>query len=133
DPLAGVVHWERALRAAHQRQGDEAVALTKLLVSARADRGGVPVSKERLDAVVKEFDFAGYFATSAKEGWRVGELRAAIESAIPWDELPTVTSSALFATIKSLSDRGQGNRTTVSPGGPAVRGLRSAKSGGDRG
>ena len=93
DPLAGVVHWERALRAAHQRQGDEAVPLTKFLVSARADRGGVPVSKERLDALVKEFDFAGYFATSAKEGWRIGELRAAIESAIPWDELPTVTSS----------------------------------------
>src|SRR5207248_7222815 len=45
DPLAGVVHWERALRAAHQRQGDEAVPLTKFLVSARADRGGVPVSK----------------------------------------------------------------------------------------
>jgi hypothetical protein len=101
DPLAGVVHWERALRAAHQRQGEEAVPLTKFLVSARADRGGVPVSKERLDALVKEFDFAGYFATSAKEGWRVGELRAAIESAIPWDELPTVTSSTLFATIKS--------------------------------
>jgi hypothetical protein len=101
DPLAGVVHWERALRAAHQRQGDEAVPLTKFLVSARADRGGVPVSRERLDALVKEFDFAGYFATSAKEGWRIGELRAAIESAIPWDELPTVTSSELFATIKS--------------------------------
>ena len=81
DPLAGVVHWERALRAAHQRQGDEAVPLTKFLVSARADRGGVPVSKERLDALVREFNFAGYYATSAKEGWRIGELRAAIERA----------------------------------------------------
>jgi WD40 repeat protein len=39
DPLAGVVHWERALRVAHQRQGDEAVPLVKILVSARADRG----------------------------------------------------------------------------------------------
>ena len=28
-------------------------------------------------------------------------MRAAIERAIPWDELPTVTSSKLFATIKS--------------------------------
>lgn len=101
DPLAGVVHWDRALRAAHQRQGDEAVPLTKLLVSARADRGGVPVSKERLDALIKEFDFAGYYATSAKEGWQIEELRAAIERAIPWDELPTVTSSELFATIKA--------------------------------
>ena len=101
DPLAGVVHWDRALRAAHQRQGEEAVPLTKLLVSARADRGGVPVSKERLDALIKEFDFAAYYATSAKEGWLVEELRAAIERAIPWHELPTVNSSELFATIKS--------------------------------
>ena len=101
NPLAGVVHWERALRTAHQRQGDEAVPLTKFLVSARADRGGVPVSKERLDELIKEYSFAAYYATSAKEGWRIDELRAAIERAIPWDELPTVTSSELFATIKS--------------------------------
>ena len=102
DPLAGVAHWERALRVAHQRQGGEVVPLTKILVSARADRGGVPISKERLDALVTEFDFAGYYATSAKEGWQIDALRAAIERAIPWDELPTVTSSALFATIKSF-------------------------------
>ena len=101
DPLAGVVHWDRALRAAHQRQGEEAVPLAKLLVSARADRGGVPVSKERLDALIKEFDFAAYYATSAKEGWQVEELRAAIERANSRGQLPTVTSSALFATIKS--------------------------------
>jgi len=101
DPLAGVVHWERALRVAHQRQGSEAVPLTKFLVSARADRGGVPVSKERLEELIKEFDFAGYFATSAREGWQIDELRAAIERTIPWDELPTVTSTELFATIKS--------------------------------
>ena len=101
DPLAGVIHWERALRTAHQRQGDEAVPFTKFLVSARVDRGGVPVSKERLDELIKEFDFAGYYATSAKEGWQIDELRTAIERAIPWDELPTVTSSELFATIKS--------------------------------
>src|SRR5215510_2810953 len=53
DPLAGVVHWDRALRAGHQRQGSEAVPLTKFLVSARADRGGVPVSKERLEALLR--------------------------------------------------------------------------------
>src|SRR5215469_14251050 len=100
DPLAGVVHWERALRTAHQRQGEVAVPLTKFLVSARADRGGVPVSRDRLDALVKESNFAGYYATSAKEGWQIEELRTAVEQAIPWDDLPTVTSSELFATIK---------------------------------
>jgi len=101
DPLTGVMHWERALRTAHQRQGSEAVPLTKFLVSARTDRGGVPVSKDRLDELIKDLDFAGYFATSAKEGWQIDELRTAIERAIPWDELPTVTSSELFVTIKT--------------------------------
>jgi len=57
----------------------------------------------------------------------VEELRAAIESATSWDELPTVTSPRL-ATIQVLPDRGQENRTAVSPGGPAVRGLPLGKS-----
>lgn len=102
DPLAGVIHWDRALRVARQRQGDEAVPLTKILVSARADRGGAPISKERLEALIREFDFDGYYATSAKEGWQIDNLRAAIQQAIPWDELPTVTSSELFAAIKGF-------------------------------
>ena len=36
-----------------------------------------------------------------RKGGGIEELRAAIERGIPWDELPTVTSSELFATIKS--------------------------------
>jgi hypothetical protein len=88
-PLAGVIHWERALRAAHQRQGGQAVPLTKFLVSARADRGGVPVSKERLEALLKEFDFAGYYATSAKEGWQIEELRTAFPCPMTLDLGPS--------------------------------------------
>jgi len=118
DPLSGVVHWDRALRAAHQRQGGEAVPLSKFLVSARADRGGVPVSKERLDELIKGLDFAGYYATSAKEGWQIAELRAAIERAIPWDELPTVTSSQLFATIKSYLLEVKSTGQLLAPAGP---------------
>ena len=102
DPLAGVRHWERALRLAHQRQGSQSVPMKKFLVSARSDRGTVSVSKERLESVVKEFGFDGYFETSAKEGWQIQELRAAIETAIPWDDLPVVTSEELFARIKAF-------------------------------
>jgi class 3 adenylate cyclase/GTPase SAR1 family protein len=102
DPLAGVRHWERALRVAHQRQGAQAVPIVKFLVSARADRGGVSVSKDRLDALIKEFGFAGYFECSAKEGWQIQELKTAIERAIPWGDLPVVTSSELFASIKAF-------------------------------
>jgi len=102
DPLAGVRHWERALRLAHQREGGSGVPMMKFLVSARTDRGTVSVSKERLQALIEEFKFDAYFETSAKEGWKINELRAAIEEAIEWEKLPEVLSSQLFADIKSF-------------------------------
>jgi small GTP-binding protein len=102
DPLAGVRHWERALRVAHQRQDSHSVPAKRFLVSARADRGGVSVSKERIQAVREEFGFDGYFETSAREGWQITELRAAIEAAIPWSDLPVVTSEKLFERIKAF-------------------------------
>lgn len=102
DPLAGVRHWERALRLAHQRQGSGGVPMKKFLVSARNDRGGVAIGDDRLQVILKEFGFDGYFKTSAKEGWEIPELRTAIEQAIPWEELPEVSSSKLFGDIKSF-------------------------------
>ncbi len=102
DPLAGVRHWECALRLAQQRQGDQVIPLRKFLVASRVDRGGVPVTKERVDNFIKDFGFDGYFETSAREGWKIKELREAIERAIPWDELPVVTSSELFANLKEF-------------------------------
>ncbi|MFZ3149900.1 MAG: TIR domain-containing protein [Methanothrix sp.] len=102
DPLAGVRHWERALRLAQQRQGTSSVPMKKFLVSARNDRGGVSISEERMLAILKEFGFDGYFKASAMEGWQINELRSAIEQAIPWEDLPEVSSSQLFADIKSF-------------------------------
>ena len=102
DPLAGVRHWERALRLAHQRQGSGGVPMKKFLVSARNDRGGVAIGEDRLQTILNEFGFDGYFKTSAKEGWQIAKLRAAIEQAIPWEVLPEVSSSQLFAEIKSF-------------------------------
>lgn len=102
DPLAGVRHWVRALRLAQQRQNNSSLPMKKFLVSARNDRGGVSVSKDRLNTLIDEFQFDGYFETSAKEGWQVKELRKAIEDAIEWSFLPDVSSSQLFADIKSF-------------------------------
>ena len=102
DPLSGVRHWERALRLAHQRQGSGGVPMRKFLVSARNDRGVVSVSKERLQALMEEYKFDGFFETSAKEGWQIAELRTAIEQSIPWELLPAVSSSQLFADIKAF-------------------------------
>jgi WD40 repeat protein/class 3 adenylate cyclase/GTPase SAR1 family protein len=102
DPLAGVRHWARALRLAQQRQGSMGVPMKRFLVSARNDRGGVAIGEERLQAVLKGFSFDGYFKTSAKEGWGIEALRAAIEQSIAWESLPVVASSQLFADIKSF-------------------------------
>jgi class 3 adenylate cyclase/GTPase SAR1 family protein len=102
DPLAGVRHWERALRLAQQRQGASCVPMKKFLVSARTDRGAVSVSKERLESLLDEFGFEAYFETSAKEGWQIKELREAIEQGVPWEFLPEVSSSVLFANIKAF-------------------------------
>lgn len=102
DPLAGVRHWERALRLAHTRGGSRSVPMKRFLVSARTDRGAVSVSKERIKAFCAEFGFDGYFETSAKEGWNIGELREAIKQAIPWPYLPVVSSEKLFADIKGF-------------------------------
>lgn len=102
DPLAGVRHWDRALRQARVVQGSAAPPLKKFLVAARIDRGGVPVSKMRINSLLRELDFDGFFETSAKEGLGVEKLRAAILQAIDWQALPQVHSTELFQRIKDF-------------------------------
>jgi class 3 adenylate cyclase/GTPase SAR1 family protein len=102
DALAGVRHWERALRQARQAQGDSALPLKKFLVAARADRGGAGLSAARIETLVSDMGFDGYFETSAKEGWQVPEVAEAIRQAIDWDTLPRVSSTELFQRIKVM-------------------------------
>ncbi len=102
DPLTGVRYWSRALRQAHQLQGDTVGSLTTYLVAARADCGGIPVSRKRIDAIVREFGFDAYFETSAKEGWQISDLIATIREGINWNVLPKISSNALFQTIKQF-------------------------------
>ncbi len=111
DPLAGVRYWDRALRQAQRLQGDSALPMKKLLVCARADRGRVAVSPGRIKALVQDLGFDAYFETSAKEGWGIAELAAALRDAIDWDSLPKVSSTELFQTIKAfLLDEKQAGR-----------------------
>jgi WD40 repeat protein len=100
DPFSGVKHWVRALAQARRLEGDAAVPLRAYLVAARADRGGVAVTRDRVRAMVGELGLNGFFETSAKEGWQVTDLAHAIRTAIDWDALPMVSSNALFDSIK---------------------------------
>lgn len=96
DPFSGVVHWVKALRQA-QRAGQ---SLTIFLVTARTDRGHVGVSRKRIEALMLELGIDQYFETSAKEGWQIPELIAAIKRGIDWESLPKVSSTSLFKQIK---------------------------------
>lgn len=109
-PFSGVKHWVRALAQARRLEGASAVPLRAYLVAARADRGGVPVTKARVQAMIDDLGLDGFFETSAKEDWQVTELAQAIRDGIAWDALPMVSSSALFDSIKQflLEEKQQG-------------------------
>jgi GTPase SAR1 family protein len=110
EPFSGVKHWVRALAQARRVDGAAAPVRT-FLVAARVDRGGVGVSRERLQATVRELGFDGFFETSALEGLRVADLAQAIRDSIAWEALPAVSSSALFESIKQfLLDEKQAGR-----------------------
>jgi WD40 repeat protein len=110
DPFSGVKHWVRALAQARRLEGDAAIPLRAYLVAARADRGGVAVTKERMRAMLTDLGLDGFFETSAKEGWQVNDLSKAIREGIAWDALPMVSSSTLFDSIKQflLDEKQQG-------------------------
>jgi GTPase SAR1 family protein len=102
DPLAGVRHWGRALRLARQREGDWAGNLKSFLIVGRADVQGTPVSPERIEAIKREYGFEAFFETSAKEGWGIRELAAAIREGIAWEALPSVSSPEMFEVLKNF-------------------------------
>ena len=79
DPLSSVRHWERALRQAQQRQGEQAVPLKRFLVVGRADIQGVAMSPARIEAIVRDWELDGFLrrahrraAASRSWHWRFG-------------------------------------------------------------
>ena len=102
DPFAGVRHWHHALLQAQQARGSGGLPLTIFLVAARIDGGGGSVSRARIEALLKELDWAGYIETSAKDGRGIAELGQTIRTAIDWSRLPRVTSTTLLQSMKTF-------------------------------
>ena len=98
-PLAGVRHWAHAVRHAHPAV---AGGLSTFLVAARADRGGINVSDQRITKLMADCAIDDYFRTSAKEGTNTDLLRSRLLAAIDWARIPEVTSTALFAAVKQF-------------------------------
>ncbi|HUB38579.1 MAG TPA: TIR domain-containing protein [Streptosporangiaceae bacterium] len=98
-PLAGIRHWAHAVRHAHPAADG---GLPAFLVAARADRGGINVSDQRIQNLMADFGLTEYFKTSAKEGMDTDLLRSRLLAAIDWSRIPEVTSTTLFAAVKKF-------------------------------
>ena len=100
NPFEGAAYWSQVLKQARTN-----MQMPRLLVAARIDVGGLPASLERINAFAQEHGFTDVFQTSAKTGDGCAELLAAIKKAIPWDDLPVVSSSEVLADLREFIAR----------------------------
>jgi len=116
EPFAGVRHWVKAVKEAERSRDGSNRRINKILVSARADRGGVPVSRHRLQEFMTTLELDGHVETSAKEGWGIDELTNIINETIDWSDVPRVISSRLLQEIHVfiIDERVRGRRMTTS-------------------
>jgi small GTP-binding protein len=105
NPFEGLGQWDRDLQRAARRK------FRKLLVAGRCDRGGLMVSRANVERFRDERGFDGYLETSAYAGTGCDELRDAIISNIPWDDIPWTSSPRIFKLLKEeivrLKDEGK--------------------------
>lgn len=94
DPFESLGHWEKALSMAVKRP------FNKVLVAGRCERGGMTVSRQKIEQYCKERGYSGYIDTSAKTGDGCKELKILISKHIPWDHLPCTATTQLLKTLK---------------------------------
>ncbi|MFA6372783.1 MAG: TIR domain-containing protein [Methanothrix sp.] len=99
NPFEGAAYWSQVLDQARTNTGKK---LIKFLVASRSDVGGLPAGADRINAFVRENGFAGLFKTSAKTGEGCGELLQAIRQAIPWEDLPSVSSPEVLRKLREF-------------------------------
>ncbi len=111
-PLAGARYWARAVQQAHPAADG---GLPAFLVAARADRGGINVSDQRIQQLMADFGLAEYVKTSAKEGTNTDLLRSRLLAAIDWARIPEVTSTAFFAAVKNFITEQRSSGSLLTP------------------
>jgi WD40 repeat protein/uncharacterized CHY-type Zn-finger protein len=94
NPFDNLGHWEKALEAAVKHDPD------KLLVAGRCDRGGIIVSKIKLDQYCKTHGYSAFINTAAKTGEGCEKLKEMIALHIPWNRLPWTATPKLFKGLK---------------------------------
>jgi len=94
DPFESLGHWEKALSIAVKR------SFNKMLIACRCDRGGMTVSRRKIEQYCKERGYSSYIDTSAKTGEGCDALKTLIFQHIPWGHLPWTATTQLFITLK---------------------------------
>ena len=128
-PLLGVRHWARAVRHAHLSTTG---GLPTFLVAARIDRGGSAVSRERIQQVMENFSITESFKTSAREGEGTDYLRARILAELDWEQIPKITSTALFAAMKQFVVREKSSGNLLTPLNELCRDFQDTVPGGSQ-
>jgi small GTP-binding protein len=106
NPFEGPAYWSQALDQARTN-----TKVQKILVAARIDVGGLPASRERIEAFAQENGFAGFIATSASTGEGCDQLRQEIRDRIPWANLPKVTTTKILAALRDYVARLEGEKS----------------------
>lgn len=105
NPFEGAAYWSQVLDQARTN-----ARLEKLLVASRTDVGGLPAGKERIEAFAQENGFARFIPTSAYTGEGCEALLEAIRQAIPWDDVPKVTTTNTLAALRDYVARLKGEK-----------------------
>ena len=94
DPFEGLAQWDRDLERASRRK------FAKLLVAGRVDRGGLMISRRRIEEFAQSHGFDDYLETSAKTGRGCKALQKAIIDHIEWESIPYTASPRIFKLLK---------------------------------
>ncbi len=105
NPFEGAAYWSQVLDQARTN-----TQVKKLLVASRIDVGGLPSGRERIEDFARENGFVQFIPTSAYTGEGCDELLEAIRQGIPWDELPTVTTTRTLAAMREYVARLKGEQ-----------------------
>ena len=105
NPFEAAKYWSQVLD-----QASTNTKITKLLIASRIDVGGLPAGKERIETFALENGFAQFIATSAATGEGCDDLLEAISRAIPWDLVPTMTTTTTLAALRDYVARLKGEK-----------------------
>lgn len=105
DVMETLGQWDRDLSRGSGQN------LSKLLVAARIDAGGLRIGRDTFEAFCRERGYLHFLETSAKQDIGCRELKNAVVSGIDWDHLPWRSSPSLFKRLKEeivrLKDAGR--------------------------